>query len=277
MTFKFNVTQSGKVLVNPHRGDCLFYPENTLPAFQSAVDKGVTCIEIDIAMTADNHLVVIHDPSIDRTSNGSGYVEQMSLTELQQFDFGAWFGEKHVSTPISTFEEILDWAINNGVGLVVEAKQRRRHEEFARTFVQLMKGKDQVALEHILLLSFDHTLINRVKTLLPEVALQVVTLARYQDQLGAVLASNAQSVCVEYPHVTEEVLMQYKQAGLSTRLFLPNKGNNVNTARWFDTYYGYDVYNEIISWINKGLIDMLSHDDIDMISAMIREAEMEPI
>ncbi len=277
MAFNFDVAKHGQILVNPHRGDCLFYPENTLPAFQSAFDKGATCIEIDIAMTSDNQLVVIHDPSVDRTSNGTGYVEQMSWHELQQLDFGGWFDPKFASTPLSTFEDVLDWAVQHNVGLVVEAKQRRRHNDFAQVFTQLMRRKGQAALQHILLLGFDHTLINKVKMRLPEIAIQVVTLARYQDQLGAVLASNAQSVCVEYPFTSEDILRQYKAAGLSTRLFLPNKGHNVNTALWFNTYFGYDVHAEIIGWLNKGLIDMLSHDDIDMLVTMIQEAGMEPI
>ncbi|MGD8171669.1 glycerophosphodiester phosphodiesterase [Vibrio sp. TRT 21S02] len=276
MSFNFNVAKSGQVLVNPHRGDCLFYPENTMPAFQGAFNKGARCIEIDIAMTSDQHIVVIHDPSVDRTSNGTGYVEQMTLKQLRQLDLGGWFSAEFSGTQIPTYEEVLDWAIQHGVGLVVEAKQRRRHQEFAETYTQIMTRKPG-AIDHTILLGFDHSLINKVKVLLPEQSIQVVTLARYLDQLSAVQASNADSVCVEYPFTTEEVLRSYKSAGLTTRLFLPNKGDDVNTAQWFNDYYGYDVESEITDWISKGLIDMLSHDDIDMLVAMIKKAGMEPI
>ncbi len=247
-----------------------------MPAFQSALDKGTSCIEIDIAMTSDDRLVVIHDPSVDRTSNGTGYVEQMSLTELQQLDFGSWFDDAYAGTTISTFEDVLVWAINNNVGLVVEAKQRRRHEQFANVLAELLHRHPQ-GLGQIVLLGFDHSLVNRAKALVPDLRIQVVTLAQYADQLGAVLGSSADSVCVEYPYTTKAILESYKAAGLSTRLYLPNKDKNLDTTQWFNQYYGYDVHSEIIDWISSGLIDMLSHDDIAMLKRLVNEAGLEAI
>ncbi|NOH78205.1 glycerophosphodiester phosphodiesterase [Vibrio sp. RE86] len=276
MAFEFVVAHQGNVLVNPHRGDCLFYPENTMLAFQSALEKGTSCIEIDVAMTSDGHIVVIHDPSVDRTSNGSGYVEQMTLAQLKALDFGQWFDDKFQGTSISLLSDVLDWALLNQVGLVIEAKQRRLHQEFALSLVELLKQKPK-SIDQVLLLGFDHSLINRAKALLPELKIQVVTLAKYDDQVGAVLASNADSVCVEYPYTSKEVLEGYKAAGLSVRLYLPNKGENIVTTQWFNQYYGYDVHSEVIDWIRSGLIDMLSHDDIDMLKDLIEEAGMKAI
>ncbi|MGF1735439.1 glycerophosphodiester phosphodiesterase [Photobacterium satsumensis] len=276
MAFNFHTAHQGKVLINPHRGDCLACPENTMPAFQSAINKGTSCIEIDIAMTSDDKLVVIHDPSVDRTSNGSGHVEQMTLAELQQLDFGEWFDNAYKGTSISTFEEVLSWAITHNVGLVVEAKQRRRHEQFAKVLAELLYQYPQ-GLSQIVLLGFDHSLVNRAKDLVPDLRIQVVTLAQYADQIGAVLASNADSVCVEYPYTTKAILQCYKDAGLSTRLYLPNKDKNLDTTQWFNQYYGYDVHSEIIDWIQSGLIDMLSHDDIAMLKRLVNEAGLEAI
>ncbi|EHA1204915.1 TPA: glycerophosphodiester phosphodiesterase [Vibrio alginolyticus] len=276
MAFDFNVSHQGAVLVNPHRGDCLFYPENTMLAFKSAVEKGATCIEIDVSMTSDNQIVVIHDPSVTRTSNGHGYVEQMTFSQIHDLDFGSWFGKQFRGTKISTLSEVLDWAIAHNIGLVIEAKQRLRHQEFSEALTTLLKQKPQ-SIELILLLGFDHSLINRAKTLLPEIKIQVVTLAKYHDQVGAVLASNADSVCVEYPYTSREILQAYKDAGLSVRLYLPNKGKNIVTTQWFNQYYGYNVHSEIIDWIRSGLIDMLSHDDIDMLKGLINEAGLKAI
>ncbi|TFH90429.1 glycerophosphodiester phosphodiesterase [Vibrio ouci] len=276
MAFEFNVSHQGNVLVNPHRGDCLCFPENTMSAFQGALDKGTSCIEIDIAMTRDDQIVVIHDPSVMRTSNGIGYVEQMTFAEIHDLDFGLWFDERFRNTKISTLAEVLDWAIENNIGLVVEAKQRRRHQAFCEALVELLK-KTPNSLDHILLLGFDHSLINRAKALLPELKIQVVTFAKYHHQVAAVLASNADSVCVEYPYASREILQGYKEAGLSVRLYLPNKGENIVTTQWFNQYYGYDVHSEIIEWIRSGLIDMLSHDDIDMLKDLINEAGMKAI
>ncbi|MGF1748963.1 glycerophosphodiester phosphodiesterase [Vibrio cionasavignyae] len=274
--FTFNVAKTGKVLVNSHRGDCIRCPENTMPAFISAVERNTSCIEIDIAMTADEELVVIHDPSVNRTSNGCGYVEQMTLAELEALDFGSWFHSSFESTPIPKFNAVLEWAIEHDVGLIVEVKQRRNHHRFAEKFAELIEHTPNSSA-YIQLLGFDHTVINLVKTRLPDIQLQAVTLARYQNQLNAVLESNASAVCVEYPYTTRSVLEDYKNSGLVTRLYLPNKDKNMKPTQWLNQYYGYDVHSDIIQWLREGLIDMISHDDIDMLKELVQEAGMEAI
>ncbi|MGF1683242.1 glycerophosphodiester phosphodiesterase [Photobacterium makurazakiensis] len=274
MPFDFDVGSKGKVLINSHRGSCLHYPENTMPAFNAALDAGTSCIEIDVAMTKDNHIVVTHDPSVARTSDGQGYVEQMTLEELLALDFGGWFSPAFSGTKVPVFVDVLNWAIENNAGLVVEAKQRLRHQEFAVQMVEILRSVPN-AVDHIQLLGFDHVLVNRVKDLMPEVNLQVVTLARYNDQLKAVTDSRASCVCCEYPHVSVDDLRAYKQAGLTTRLYLPTK--DIDTTLWFNEHYGYDVHSEIIGWMQEGLIDMISHDDIEMLKRLVEEAGLEAI
>ncbi|HDX1192980.1 TPA: glycerophosphodiester phosphodiesterase [Pasteurella multocida] len=266
MAFNFNVSEQNRILANSHRGYSTKYPENTMPAFIGALEAGTRSIELDVAMSKDEQIVVIHDFSIERVSNGVGYVEQMTLAELQQYDYGVSFAPEFADTPIPLLKEVLLWAVENDVGLVVEAKQRRNHQRFAEVLVNLLQETN--AVDNVLLLGFDHVLINRVKTLLPEVKLQVVTLARYHDQLTAVLASNASSVCVEYHYVGKEDLIAYKKAGLSVRLYLhESKGEPI--LKTYNKKYGYDVENEIIGWLSEGLIDMLSHDDIPYLKYLI--------
>ncbi len=106
---------------------------------------------------------------------------------------------------------------------------------------------------------------------LPNIQLQVVTLARYQNQINAVLESNASAVCVEYPYTTQAVLKSTK-SGLTTRLYLPNKDKNMKPTQWFNQYYSYDVHSEIIQWLRLGLIDMIKYDDIDMLKELVQEA-----
>ena len=270
MGFQFNVTEQGLILVNSHRGYSTKYPENTMPAFIGALDAGTHSIELDVAMTKDEKIVVIHDFSIERVSNGQGYVEQMTLAELQQYDFGGKFSPEFKNTPISELKDVLSWAVKNNVGLIVEAKQRRNHARFAEVLVEVVKQTQSV--DHILLLGFDHVLINRVKQLLPEIRLQVVTLARYNQQLDAVLGSNASSVCVEYHYVGKEDLIAYKKAGLSVRLYLHEFKDGEKTLETYNKKYGYDTEEEIISWLREGLIDMLSHDDIPYLKELIEKA-----
>ena len=87
-------TQSPKnIYVAAHRGWCAKYPENTMEAFRAAVELGVDQIELDVRVTRDGELVIIHDATVDRTTNGTGKVCDKLLAELQALDAGSYMGE----------------------------------------------------------------------------------------------------------------------------------------------------------------------------------------
>jgi glycerophosphoryl diester phosphodiesterase len=98
-----------------HRGAAGYEPENTLLSFKKAIEIGVDWIEFDLHRSADGHLVVIHDDSVDRTTNGHGKVSDMTLAELQQLDAGK-------GQHIPTLQEVIDLA-KGKVKLIAEIKQ----------------------------------------------------------------------------------------------------------------------------------------------------------
>ena len=91
-----------------HRGYSTEAPENTLPAYRLAKEKGFGYGECDVAFTKDGVAVLLHDSSIDRTSDGTGKISDLTYDELLQYDFGSWFGEEYVGLKIPTFEQFLD-------------------------------------------------------------------------------------------------------------------------------------------------------------------------
>ncbi len=97
----------GVNLVIAHRGSSADRPENTLAAYQRAVEAGAGAIEIDLRLTRDGQLVSLHDARVDRTTNGSGPVAAMSLSELLQLDAGSWFGESYRGIRVPTFRQIM--------------------------------------------------------------------------------------------------------------------------------------------------------------------------
>ncbi|KGQ70717.1 glycerophosphodiester phosphodiesterase [Chelonobacter oris] len=274
MGFNFVVAGQGMVLANSHRGYSHCYPENTMPAFEAALAAGTHSIELDIHMTKDEKLVVHHDFTIDRVSTGTGYVEQMTLAELRQYDYGIKFDPKFAGTPIPELREVLLWAVANHVGVVLEVKQKLNHQRCAEVLADTLLETN--AVDNVLLLAFDHVLINRVKTILPQVKLQVVTLARYNKQLEATLGSNAASACVEYHYVHRDDLSAYKKAGLSVRLYLHESPPGREITQVYNEKYGIDAESEIIEWLREGLIDMLSHDDIPYLCKLIEKAGKKP-
>ena len=97
------------VWVAAHRGWSEKYPENTMEAYKAAVALGVDQLEIDVRVTADNELVLIHDASVDRTTDGTGLVREKTLAELKALDAGSWKGEQFRGCRIPSFEEFMDY------------------------------------------------------------------------------------------------------------------------------------------------------------------------
>src|SRR5688572_2000375 len=98
-----------------HRGGTTNVPENTLVAFRNAITQGADWLEFDVQMTKDGVLVVIHDETVDRTTDGSGAVGDLTLEQIRSFDAGQ--GEK-----LPTFQEVLELAKTNGVKILPETK-----------------------------------------------------------------------------------------------------------------------------------------------------------
>jgi len=91
-----------------HRGDSAHAPENTLPAFQQALQKGADGVELDAKLTADGHVIVIHDATVDRTTDGKGKVASFTLEAMRKLDAGKRFNEKFAGTKVPLLEEVFE-------------------------------------------------------------------------------------------------------------------------------------------------------------------------
>ena len=99
-----------QTLVFGHRGAKAYAPMNTIPSFELALAQGADGIELDVRLTRDGELVLMHDDSVDATTNGSGRVADLTLAEIQSLDAGAWFGEAFRGTRAPTLDEVFQWA-----------------------------------------------------------------------------------------------------------------------------------------------------------------------
>ncbi|HTL41279.1 MAG TPA: glycerophosphodiester phosphodiesterase family protein [Pseudolysinimonas sp.] len=91
-----------------HRGDRADAPENTMPAFQAAFASGLDIVETDVQLTADGYPVLLHDPTVDRTTDGTGAVADLTLAEVEALDAGSWYAKKFAGTRIPQLGEFLD-------------------------------------------------------------------------------------------------------------------------------------------------------------------------
>ncbi len=146
-----------------HRGWSGVAPENTMSSFKLAVnDPTVDAIECDIQMTKDGELVVIHDFTLERTSNGKGLVRDYTYEELRQLDFGSWFSPRFAGEKIIRFKELLQ-LINGRKILFVELKVTADlYPDIAEKLLSVMQGypKETLKIE-----SFDHALMKRIKAM----------------------------------------------------------------------------------------------------------------
>ena len=105
-----------------HRGASGNYPENTLIAFQKALEIGVDEIELDLYLTKDDHLIIMHDSTVDRTTDGTGAISDLTLAEIKVLDAGIAFGEQFRGERVPTWEEALA-LVQGKVGLNVHLKE----------------------------------------------------------------------------------------------------------------------------------------------------------
>ena len=93
--------------VAAHRGNSKYFPENTMSAFRSAVALEPDMLEIDIQMTKDGEIVMMHDHTVDRTTDGTGLIREKTLEEIRRLDAGSWKGEEFRGEKVPTFVEFL--------------------------------------------------------------------------------------------------------------------------------------------------------------------------
>ncbi len=145
-----------------HRGVAGTCPENTRISVQAAIDMGLTWVEVDVQPTKDNILVVCHDHTINRCSNGKGRIDDFTLEELSQFDFGSWFSSEFCGERIMTLEELLSLAQQHQLGLNIEVKVDKH--DVTRVVSQLKQQLDNhpITKDNILLSSFSHEIIREL-------------------------------------------------------------------------------------------------------------------
>jgi glycerophosphoryl diester phosphodiesterase len=97
----------GGIVAVGHRGTVKFAPENTMAAFNKAIELGADLLEMDIRETKDGHLVIMHDETVDRTTDGTGMVTDLTLAEIRKLDAGSWFGPQFKGERVPTLEEVL--------------------------------------------------------------------------------------------------------------------------------------------------------------------------
>ena len=196
-----------------HRGASGIAPENTLAAFNKAIEIGVDAVELDLHGTADGEIVVIHDASLDRTTDMCGLINQTTLADIKQADAGAWFHPQFKGELIPTLEEAL-FSIAGKTIAVLEIK------DSSITHAVVEKVIDMSLLERVVIISFNISDLHTVRTIEPRIPTGWLIGSNNENidpiQLCQNLCSLGSSLLnVYHLLITEEFAYEVRKRGIS--------------------------------------------------------------
>jgi len=180
-----NIHQLPTPLFIAHRGYSASYPENTLAAFNGAIDAGAHMIELDVCLSKDRHLVVIHDETVDRTTNGTGAVRALTLDQLGRLDAGSWFDPRFNTERLPTLARVLD-AAKGHLLVNIEIKPEAFEKEgpadaVERQVLNLVREKNM--LDEVLVSSFEWLMLGNLRKLESGIALGLLAEAPADERL----------------------------------------------------------------------------------------------
>ncbi len=206
-----------------HRGFSGAAPENTLAAVRAAIDVGVDMVEVDVTLTADGEVVVIHDSTLQRTTNGGGDVLQFILTDLRQLDAGSWFSRAFAGERIPTLDEMLAEA-DDRVLLNVEIKSEAVGLGVVEKVAAAIRARDMIG--EIVVSSFSPTALEKIHRIAPEIrsaALFNKELHEGMDPVDIVTSVGASGLNISRTRLTPEMLRRCRDNGIPIAVYTVNK------------------------------------------------------
>jgi len=201
-----------------HRGDSAHRPENTLAAFASALEVGAVIAELDVQLTRDGHVVVIHDPTVDRTTNGVGRVPEMTLAEVRALSAGfpSRFSDAYAGERVPLLAEVLG-LLEGRSKVMIEMKHDSVTDDAeggleARTIAEVRRAG---ATDEVALISFDRRALLRCRRLAPEMARgHLFHRAGVEEVLAGTREIGSSLALPEKDMLSEELADRCREAGL---------------------------------------------------------------
>lgn len=207
--------------VHAHRGGAGLAPENTLAAFRKALDLDVDVLEMDMQVTRDGEIVIIHDDTLERTTDGRGLVTDLTLAELKQRDAGRHFGSQFAGEPIPTLREVIALVLSRGntrVRLNIETKFAKGREGSPRDFEEKVLAilRQTGFAERVILQSFHPPSLVKMKTLDPHIKLALLLGGRQapRDPVALVRQYHADYYSSDFRQLTAETVAALHLAGI---------------------------------------------------------------
>ena len=204
------------MILTGHRGAAELEPENTRLSIQKAIDLSVDQVEIDVHLTRDQHLVVIHDATVDRTTDGQGAVADFTLVEIKRLDAGK--GER-----IPTLQEVID-LVRGKVVLQIELKGPDTAEPVVRAV-----ERNSIESE-VLLTSFVHERLREARQLNPSLALGALWSNPPADACEQAIDMGAEAIHIQHQNIDAQLVQKAHAHGLQIRAWNPDTVEEIQRA-----------------------------------------------
>lgn len=202
-----------KPVIYAHRGASAYAPENTGAAFRKALDMKADGIELDVHFSKDDQVVVIHDYTVDRTSNGKGAVRDLTLDELKELDFGSWFNSEFAGEPIITLDEVL--ALLDGWEGILNIELKSSHviyDGIEQKVVDLLHQHKRI--EKCIISSFNHYSLLEIKKLEPALKIGLLYSAGLVDPWKYAEMVGAEAIHPFYPNAQAPIVKGCNDKGI---------------------------------------------------------------
>jgi glycerophosphoryl diester phosphodiesterase len=213
-----------KILKIGHRGAKGNEPENTLVSFEKAIEMGADGIELDVHLSIDGHLVVIHDETIDRTTNGKGAVNQLTLDELKSVRINENF-------EISTLEEVLD-LVNKSCFVNIELKNQDTAEKVVQLIEHYVSDKKWKNSDFIVS-SFDWNALQQVRFLNDTIRIGVLTETDMDLAISFARFMKAEALHPDFQLLTNEYVVAIKEKGILVYPWTVNEIDDIQKMKDF--------------------------------------------
>jgi glycerophosphoryl diester phosphodiesterase len=197
-----------------HRGAAGLEPENTVRSLYRAAFEGADALELDLRVTRDGHLVALHDSTVDRTTDGTGPVHELTLAEVRALDGG--LGER-----IPTFEEVL-----GATTLPIYAELKVIHA--VDSLARLISGEK--VIDRLTPISFDADVLHRLKRLLPDLPVGLIFSGAPPDAAGRARSVGAGLASLEAAYLSLEAVERCRRAGLKVTTWTVNEPKQMRQA-----------------------------------------------
>jgi glycerophosphoryl diester phosphodiesterase len=212
---------SGRTLTFGHRGARAYAPMNTLPSFEMAAQMGAHGVEFDVRRSKDGMLVILHDPTIDGTSNGNGAVADMTFAALRELDFGAWMGEQFAGAQIPTLDEVFE-LIGRRLLMNVEIKAEHLSGGGIEAQVAATIARHNLA-DRILVSSFNPLTVRRCAKVMPHILRGLLVETETPFERARLLDTlQIQALHPYYPYIDDAYMAQARARGLAVNTWTVN-------------------------------------------------------